>query len=151
MFRNYFKIALRNLRKNKFYTSINIFGLAFGLATCVLILLYVLDEMNFDKYNENVKRIYRVNNEVKFGNNHLDLAVSDAVMGPTLLKEFPQIEQYTRLAGYGSFLVKKGSQNLRETKAVYADQTEKYLRSAIMPVCPIAGQSLQAQVSPLQA
>ncbi len=123
MFRNYFKTAFRNLTKNKFYTSINIFGLAFGLATCILILLYVLDEMNFDKYNDNVKRIYRVNNEVKFGNNHLDLAVSDAVMGPTLLREFPQIEQYTRLAGYGSFLVKKGNQNLRETKAVYADST----------------------------
>ncbi len=123
MFRNYFKIALRNLTKNKFYTSINIFGLAFGLATCLLILLYVIDEQNFDRYNENAKRIYRVNNELKFGNNHLDLALSDAVMGPSLLKEFPQVEQYTRLQKFGSFLVKKGDQNLKETQVAYADST----------------------------
>jgi putative ABC transport system permease protein len=123
MFRNYFKTAIRNLTKNKFYTSINIFGLAFGLATCLLILLYVLDETNFDRYNEHAKRIYRVNNEVKFGNNHLDLAVCDAIMGPTLSREFPQVEQYARLEGYGSFLVRKGNQNLRETKAAYADST----------------------------
>ena len=69
MLKNYFKIAFRNLLKNKFYTSINIIGLAVGLATCLLILLYVLDELSFDKYNKNANRIYRVNNEVKFGGN----------------------------------------------------------------------------------
>jgi hypothetical protein len=110
MFKNYFKTALRNLVKNKFYTSINIFGLAFGLATCLLILLYVLDELNFDRYNDKVKRIYRVNNELRFGGNHLDLAVADAVMGPTLLREFPQVEKYTRIEGHGSLLVKKAGQ-----------------------------------------
>lgn len=123
MFRNYFKIALRNLTKNKFYTSINIFGLALGLATCLLILLYVIDEQNFDRYNENAKRIFRVNNELRFGSNHLDLALSDAVMGPSLLKEFPQVEQYARLQKFGTFLVKKGDQNLKETQVAYADST----------------------------
>jgi putative ABC transport system permease protein len=123
MLRNYFKIAFRNLSKNKFYTWINILGLAFGLATCLLILLYVIDEHNFDRYNENGKRIYRVNNEVKFGNNHLDLAVADAAMGPALAREFPQVEQYTRLQQYGSFLVKKGNQDLRETKVAFADSS----------------------------
>ncbi|HEY2725731.1 MAG TPA: ABC transporter permease, partial [Parafilimonas sp.] len=72
MFKNYFKIAWRNLTRNKFYTSINIIGLAIGLATCLLILLYVLDELNYDKYNVNANRIYRINNEIKFGNNHAD-------------------------------------------------------------------------------
>jgi len=123
MFRNYFKTALRNLVNNKFYTTINILGLAFGLATCLLILLYVIDEQNFDRYNENEKRIYRINNEAKFGNNHLDMAVSNAAMGPTLIREFPQVEQYTRIQPYGSFLVKKGSQDLRETKVAFADST----------------------------
>ncbi len=123
MFRNYFKTAFRNLVKNKFYTTINILGLAFGLATCLLILLYVIDERNFDHYNVNAKRIYRVDNEIKFGNNHLDLAVSNAAMGPTLVKEFPSVEQYTRVRGYGSFLVKKGNQDLRETRVAFADST----------------------------
>ena len=81
MFRNYLKTAFRTLWKNKFYTSINIIGLAVGLATCLLILLYVLDELSYDKYNVNADRIYRVNNEVKFGDNYFDLAVAPALMG----------------------------------------------------------------------
>jgi len=85
--------------------------------------LYVLDELSFDRYNKDAKRIYRVNNELQFGGNHLDLAVADAVMGPTILREFPQVEQYTRLVDYGSILVRKGNQNLRETKCAGADST----------------------------
>ncbi len=58
---------------------------------------YVLDELSFDKYNKNANRIYRVNNEVKFGSNHFDLAITPALLGPTMVKEFPQVEQYTRM------------------------------------------------------
>ena len=76
MLKNYLKTAFRNLSKNKFYTSINIIGLAVGLATCFLIILYVLDELSYDKYNVNAKRIYRVNNEIKFGGNYFDLPCS---------------------------------------------------------------------------
>src|SRR5206468_5242763 len=102
MFRNYFKTAIRNLVKNKFYTSINIIGLAAGLATCLLIFLYVLDELSFDKYNVNADRIYRVNNEIKFGGNYFDLAQGPALMGSTMVREFPQVQQYTRIRWYGS-------------------------------------------------
>jgi putative ABC transport system permease protein len=123
MFKNYFKTAIRNLLKNKFYSSINIIGLAAGLATCMLILLYVLDELNYDRYNEKAGRIYRINNEVKFGDNHFDMAVSPAVLGITMAREFPQVEQYTRLRWYGGFLVKKGKENIKEGRVGYADST----------------------------
>jgi len=123
MFRNYFKTAFRNLLKNKFYTSINIIGLAVGLATCLLILLYVLDELSYDRYNVNADRIYRVNNEVKFGGNYFDLAVAPGMMGPAMVKEFPQVAQYTRIRWYGSFLVKKGNENIKEGKVAYGDST----------------------------
>ncbi len=123
MFKHYFKTAFRNLLKNKFYTSINIVGLAVGLATCLLIFLYVLDELSYDRYNVNVNRIYRVNNEVKFGNNHFDLAVSPAMTGPTMVKEFPQVEEYARIRWYGSFLVRKENENLKEGKVAYGDST----------------------------
>jgi putative ABC transport system permease protein len=123
MFRNYFKTAFRNLVKNKFYTAINIFGLAFGLATCLLILLYVFDELNFDRYNLQAKQIYRVNNEIQFGGNHFDLAVCNATMGQTMVKEFPQVTQFTRLQSYGSVLIKKGNENLREMDVAFADST----------------------------
>ena len=123
MFRNYLKTAFRNLLKNKFYTSINIIGLAAGLATCLLILLYVLDELSYDRYNANADRIYRVNNEIKFGDNYFDLAQGPAPMGVTMVREFPQIEQYTRIRWYGSFLVKKGNENIPEGRVGYADST----------------------------
>jgi putative ABC transport system permease protein len=123
MIKSYFKIAFRNLVKNKFYTSINIIGLAVGTATCLLILLYVLDELSYDRYNTKASRIYRVNNEVKFGGNHFDLALAPALMGPAMVKEFPQVKQYTRIHWYGSFLVKKGNTNLRENRVAYGDST----------------------------
>lgn len=123
MFKNYLKTAVRNLVKNKFYSSINIIGLAAGLATCLLIFLYVLDEFSFDKYNVNANRIYRVNNEVKFGNNYFDLAVCPSLQGITMVREFPQVEQYTRLRWYGGFLVKKGNENIQESRVGYADST----------------------------
>src|SRR5262245_2456132 len=123
MLKNYLKTAFRNLLNNKFYTSINIIGLAAGLATCLLILLYVLDEFSYDRYNKYADRIYRVNNEVRFGDNYFDMAVAPAMLGATMVREFPQVEQYTRLRWYGSFLVKKGDENIEEGRVGYADST----------------------------
>ena len=123
MIKKYFKSAFRNLLKNKFYSSINIIGLAVGLATCLLILLYVLDELSYDKYNINADRIYRVNNEIKFGDNHLDMATCPALLGPTMVNEFPEVEQYTRIRWYGSFFVKKNNENIKEARVGFADST----------------------------
>ena len=123
MLKNYFKTAFRNLLRNKFYSLINIVGLAIGLATCFLIILYVLDELNYDKYNVNASRIYRVNNEVKFGDNYFDLAQSPALLGSTMVRDFPEVQQYTRLRWYGSFLVKKGNENIQEARVGFADST----------------------------
>lgn len=123
MFKNYFKTAFRNLTKNKFYTSINIIGLAVGLATCLLIFLYVVDELDYDNYNVNASRIYRVNNEIKFNGNYVDLAQTPASMGPTMMREMPQVEQFTRMSWYGSFLVKKGNENIKEGRVGYADSS----------------------------
>lgn len=123
MFRNYIKTAIRNFSKNKLYSSLNIFGLAIGLATCLLILLYVQDELSYDLFHENAGRIYRVDNEMKFGENHFDVAQTPAPVGPEAVRQFPQVEQYTRLRGYGNFLVRKGASNLNEGRVAYADST----------------------------
>lgn len=123
MLKNYLKTALRNFRSNKFYTSLNIIGLAIGLATCFLILLYVKDELSYDRYNTHADRIYRINNEIRFGGNDLDIAQTPALLGAEAVKALPQVEQYTRLRWRGNFLVKKGSTNLREDRAAYADST----------------------------
>lgn len=123
MFKNYFKVALRNLWKNKGFSAINIIGLAVGIAVCLLITLYVIDELGYDKFNAKADRIYRVDGDIQFGGNHFILAVAPDPMGPALKKDFPQVEQYVRFRGYGGFLVKKGTENVSESNVIYADST----------------------------
>jgi putative ABC transport system permease protein len=96
MIKNYFKIALRNLWKHKGFSAINIVGLASGLACFILIALYVADELSYDRYNEKATRIYRLNADILFGGNNLHLAVASDPMGPTLKRDYPQVEEYVR-------------------------------------------------------
>jgi putative ABC transport system permease protein len=123
MIKNYLKVAIRNLWKNKGFSTINIIGLSVGLATCLLIMLYVVDELSYDKFNTKADRIYRVDGDIQFGGNHVVLAVAPEPMGPTLKKDFPEVEQYVRFRGYGGLLVKKGNENVNEGKVIYADST----------------------------
>ncbi len=125
MLRNYLKIAWRNLRKQRGLSFINIFGLAVGLACCVLITLYVLDELSYDRYNAKADRIFRVHTDVKFGGNDMQMAVSPDPIGPTLKKDYPQVEQFVRLHQRGTWLVKRvgSTNNLREENITFADST----------------------------
>lgn len=124
MLNNYFKIAFRNLWKNKGYSAINIFGLAAGLATCLLIILYVWDELSYDKFHVKADRIYRINSDIKFGGTDLNLAVCSDPMGATLKKDYPQVEQFTRIyASEGSKLIKKGNEFINEQRIAYVDST----------------------------
>src|ERR1044072_9097655 len=123
MLLNYLKTSLRNLWRNKGFTAINIIGLAIGLATCLLILLYVLDELNYDRYNLHANRIYRVNHQVKFGEKEYDLAQVPAGTGPESRREFPQVEQYVRFSYHNPLLVRKGDKNFRESKVTFVDST----------------------------
>jgi putative ABC transport system permease protein len=94
MFKNYFKIAVRNLLRKKFYSFINIFGLAFGMAIAILIALYVQYELSFDAHHKNADRIYRV----AFANSHQDeFAVTHAPLAPVLRKDFPEVESAARI------------------------------------------------------
>ncbi len=125
MLRNYLKIAWRNLRKQRGLSFINISGLATGLACCLLITLYVLDELSYDRYHAKANRIYRIHSDVKFGGNDMRMAVSPDPVGPTLKQDYPQVEQFVRLHQRGTWLVKRaGSTNsLREENITFADST----------------------------
>lgn len=123
MYKNYFTIAWRTFLKSKGYSLINITGLAVGLSACLLIGLYVKHELSYDRFHEKAERIYRVNMELKFGENHLDLAVANPLFGETAKNEINEVEQTTRLHWYGSFLVKKGNENIREGNIAWADST----------------------------
>jgi len=98
MIKNYVKIILRNLSKNKFYSFISIFGLAVGISASTLIALFVVDELSFDSHNEKIDRIYRVTTTMNF-NGPLDAALTNMALAPTLKREYPEVESYTRFFG----------------------------------------------------
>ena len=123
MFRNFLKVAIRNLWKNKAFSIINIAGLSVGLAVCLLIILYVKDELSYDKFYAQSENIYRIDADISFNGTQFTSAVSPAPVAPTLKKDWPQIVQYTRLRNFGDILIKKDNQNIRDEHAVFADST----------------------------
>jgi putative ABC transport system permease protein len=123
VFTNYLKTAWRNLLKNKGFTTLNGLGLSLGIATCLLIVFYVLDELSYDRYNEKADRIYRINNEIKFGGNEGVYASSPAPAAQALKNDFPEIEQVVRLQNGGRIRVKKGNGYIQEDHIVYADSS----------------------------
>ena len=124
MFRNYLKIAWRNLVKNRTFSFINITGLASGLAFFILIALYVADELSYDRFHEKAGRIYRINSDIVFGGNKLHLAVASDPMGAALKKDYPQVEEFVRFyTSRGSKLIKKGDQFINENDVAHADST----------------------------
>jgi putative ABC transport system permease protein len=123
MLRNYLKTAIRNLWKSKGFSAINIIGLAIGLSTCLLILIFVMDELGYDRYNTKAGRIYRLDGDIKFGGNHFILAVAPAPAGPAVRKDYPEVEKEVRFRMQGGRLVKKGNQNIQEDAVVFADST----------------------------
>ena len=82
MFKNYFKIALRNISRNKVYSFINIAGLSLGLACAMLIILYVKDEVSFDRFHKNGNNIYRIASIMKFGGEEKKLGITGFLQGP---------------------------------------------------------------------
>jgi len=98
MFKNYLKIALRNLRRQKLYSFINIFGLSLGVACCLLILLFVEHEWSFDKFHRKADRLFRaVIVEHKIDGGVGKMAYQPLPLGPTLKDEFPEIEKTVRI------------------------------------------------------
>ena len=120
MFKNYFKIALRNLKKNKLYTAINIFGLTIGLAACLLILLYISSKLTYDSFHEKSAQIARVTMEYKLSNEVNATAVTGTKVGPEFSRRIPSVEDYTRtFISSGSITYKDKS--FVENRVLFAD------------------------------
>ncbi|HYJ64250.1 MAG TPA: ABC transporter permease [Parafilimonas sp.] len=124
MFKNYLKIAWRNIRKNKTFSIINITGLAIGLSCFLLIALYVMDELSYDRFYPDADRIYRIHSDIKFGGADLHMPVTSDMMGELLKKDYPQIENYTRIYTFnGDKLIKKGNDYIDEQYVANVDST----------------------------
>lgn len=125
MLKNYITIAFRNLRKHRFYTLINILGLAIGVASCLIIVLFIADEMSYDKYNLNVNRIYRLHSEIKFGGSYYKITSTSAPAAHAMQQDYPEIEATVRFRTYGSYLVKPSDdvENIKEENVAWTDST----------------------------
>ena len=120
MFRNYFITAWRNLRRNKLYTTINIFGLSVGLAACLLIGVYISHELSYDKFNVNANRIVRATMEYGSAGTINTTATTGTKVGPQFKRMFPSIEEYARTFITHN-VVKSGDKIFDEPRILYAD------------------------------
>lgn len=121
MLKNYFRIALRNISRNKLYSFINIFGLATGITACVLIFLYVKDELSYDKHHNDYEQLYRVNTFVKLSGQNDNFAINALPTGPAMKADFPQVEQFLRIEGAPDQTVWVGDAMFTEKNVAYAD------------------------------
>lgn len=116
-------MRFRNLQKNRLYSFINFAGLAVGISCCLLISLFIWNEVSYDRHHEAGERIFRITSEVSFNNNHIELATGPAPLAEAVQEEFSEVEIATRFRRKGSFLIKREQENFKETNVVYADPT----------------------------
>ena len=121
MLRNYFKIAWRNLARNKTFAAINIIGLAVGLATCLLIVFFVLHELSYDRYHTHAGRIYRMTTHGRVGGTEINAAGVGAPAASAMRRDYAGVEAATRLDEDGSYIVKRGSTSFKEGKVAFVD------------------------------
>ena len=124
MIKNYLLIAFRNSRRNKAYTLINLLGLAIGITSSIMILLFVVDEVSFDRHNVHFREIYRITIKGKIQGNEVEAALSNAPMGATLKSDFPEVLDFTRLFTFsGDPKVRYEEKVFIEENFYYADST----------------------------
>ncbi|MEE9441907.1 MAG: ABC transporter permease [candidate division Zixibacteria bacterium] len=114
MFKNYLKVAVRNILRHKGYSLINILGFAAGLTTCILIALYISFEFGYDTYHEDNERIYRVIANTKYGEELHSWAATPEPLGPTIQEYYSNNLDVARIQELGRVRIKKGEESLYE-------------------------------------
>jgi len=123
MWRNFFKVALRNISKNKIFTLINVSGLAIGLASSILILLFIIKEVSFDHFHEHKDRIHRLYINGVIGDQPFRVPLTSMVMAPTFKAEIPEIETYVRFDVYNQNLIWHEGEKQVEDHLLFADSS----------------------------
>ena len=122
MLKNYFNVAVRNILKHKFFSAINILGMTIGVTACLLIILYIKDELSFDTFHANADRIYQVGLHGKVGGQDLRVANTCPPLAEALMNDVPEIESTMRIVPFfGKPMVRYNETILTEEKVFYAD------------------------------
>lgn len=120
---NLFKHSYRTLERQIGYLLINVFGLSIGIACSMLIALFIMNELNYDKFNKNMDRIFRLVVTGKAGDQEMNYAITSAPIGPTMLKEFPELENFTRMVTRSGQVVKYLDRSFIEDSYIEADSS----------------------------
>ena len=123
MFNNLIKHSLRSFKRQKVYIIINILGLTIGIACSLLIALYVLQEASYDRYNVKKDRICRIILHGKIGGEEVTVTSTPAIIGPTMLHEFPEVEDFLRMAGRGPTVIEYNQQSFTDDNIIAADSS----------------------------
>lgn len=124
MFGNYLKIALRNIKKHRGYSFINISGLAIGIASSILIFLFVVYELSYDKFYENKEDIYRIAMKARFGNREMNHIYASSEIFRKLLQDFPEIDKGVKILTFGNKIpVAFGEKAFYESRFFAVDST----------------------------
>lgn len=123
MLTNYLLIALRNVRRHSGYTILNILGLTLGVAATLFILLYITEELSFDRYHSKADRIFRVSSDITEPDNAFRWAVTQLPLAPQLRKDYPEVEEFVRFIPNGRTRLERGEQYFFEEKTFFVDST----------------------------
>lgn len=123
MLKNLITIALRNIRKDKTYSAINILGLTVGITCSVFLLMYILDELSYDRYHKDANNIYRVISNIKEPDNAFTWAVAQIPLAEELRDNYPEVKNVVRFFGLGRTLYKNGEKAFYEERFYLADST----------------------------
>ncbi|UCH62014.1 MAG: ABC transporter permease [Fidelibacterota bacterium] len=144
MFKNYATIAVRNFLKHWFFSLINVLGLSVGLACSILLLLYVFDELSYDRFYTTADRVVRISFDAKIGEQEILGTVTPAPLAATLRAEFPEVETAVRIWSFGIPVMRYGDKVFSEGKWVFADSTF----FQVFPVRLIMGNPTRALAQP---
>jgi len=121
MLKNTFKIVLRTIRRHAGYSFINIFGLALGMACCLMIALWVADELSFDRFHESAADLYRVEEDQAYSGRIYHVTVTPYPLAPALKAEIPEIVEATRVVGFNGQLFRSGEKAFFEDRVRAVD------------------------------
>jgi putative ABC transport system permease protein len=121
MIKNYLKVTARILRNQRSFSLINIMGLGIGMACCLLILLYVQDELSYDRYHEKAERIYRFINYSQMGDMNFEVAGAAAPAAQVFKDELPEVEDAVRFRIWDQVKLTYGTASYREDKISFCD------------------------------
>src|SRR5256885_7459653 len=108
MIKNLLLVALRNLKKDKWYSLLNVLGLTIGITFSLFLIFYITDELSYDRYNKNVDRIFRINSYIHEKDKNTDWVLTQLPLGPQIKKDYPEVEETTRFISRERTLFKNG-------------------------------------------